>query len=776
MKALKRYGKKIEQEWKIPRTIQEAIPLDAIELGGVARRGRIYSQTFRFSDINYSMLDENEKREVFRNYCSLLNSMNPDSLSQITLVNHKVNMKNFEDETMMEARNDEHNALRQEINRMLRQKTQQASGIVRDRYMTVTSEQSSFKEARSFFARQKAELRATMRGLGSTLEALDASERLRIYHDFYRSGNEENALLNLEDMMLLGHSFKDYVCPDNLKFERDFIKLGDKYARSLLLLNYPNFMTDRLIAEIADIQKQLIVTINMLTVSQSDAIREIERRLFGIETNKARWQQKQNEARNWTASVPFSLEQQEAETRELLSDLTARDQHLMFVTLLVTIIADDLDELEDTTETVKMISSKNMCFFATATNNQRAALTSSLPFGVNPSGIWRTLTTESLAIMSVFQAKDVNDPGGIYYGVNKQSGNMILLDRKRLQNQNAFILGVPGSGKSFAAKREIALTALGGDADIIIIDPEREYSHLVKALGGQVIEISDNSMSHINPLDINEEYSEGANPYAFKSSFLMSLIELIMNENSLPPKKKSIIDRCTILTMQEFVMSGYQGRPPTLLDFHAILKQQHEPEAEELALEMEFFTTGTLSAFAHDTNVDIDRNIVSYDISGLGTQLSPIGLLVVLDSIFNRITKNRERRRRTYVFIDEIYLLFRVENAANYLFTLWKRVRKYNAALTGITQNVSDMLQSHIAQTMLANSELLVMLNQAPPDRELLGKLLLLNNAEMDVIMDAEVGSGLIKIEGDIIPFKDNFPKDTELYRMMTTRPMEALY
>ncbi len=298
----------------------------------------------------------------------------------------------------------------------------------------------------------------------------------------------------------------------------------------------------------------------------------------------------------------------------------------------------------------------------------------------------------------------------------------------------------------------------------------------MEALGGQVIEISDNSRSHLNPLDINEEYSEGANPYAFKSSFIMSLLELIMSDHALPPKKKSIIDRCTTLTLHDYVQSGYTSRPPTLKDFHQILKMQEEPEAQEIALEMEFFTTGTLSTFANETNVDINKRIVSYDISGMGTQLSPIGLLIVLDSIFNRITKNRELRRKTYIFIDEIYLLFKVENAANYLFTLWKRVRKYNAALTGITQNVSDMLQSHVAQTMLANSELLVLLNQSPPDRETLGKLLMLNNTEMDIISDADVGSGLIKIEGDIIPFEDQFPKDTDLYRMMTTSPLEAMY
>lgn len=776
MKALKQYNKSLDGEWQIPRTIQEAIPLDAIEKTGIARRGKIYSQTYQFSDINYSMLDESEKERVFRKYCGLLNSFNSDSITQITLINHKINLKRFEDKTMLEDKRDGQDQYRQEVNKMLREKTQQASGIIRDRYITLSSEQASFKEARSMFARQTSEMRVTMRGLGSVLTPLDATERLRLFHDFYRSGEEENANLDVGNMMALGHSFKDYICPDRLKPQRDHIEIGKKYSRTLVLLSYPNYMTDRLLAEITDIQKQLIVSINILPVSQEEAIREIERRLFGVETNKARWQQKQNEARNWSASVPFSLEQQEAETRELLSDLTARDQHLLFATVTVTILADSLEELDDTTEAVKMIGGKHMCHFATANNNQRAALASSLPCGISPVGVWRTLTTESIAIMSVFQAKDVQDQGGTYYGVNTLSGNMIMLDRKRLQNQNAFILGVPGSGKSFSAKREIAMIALAEDADIIVIDPMREYNTLVRALGGQVIEISDASNEHINPMDINEEYSEGANPYVFKSNFVMSLFELIMRDNELPAKKKSIIDRCVILTMQDYVNSGYQGHVPTLRDFYDVLKQQDDEEAHELALEMEFFTTGTLSTFAKQTNVDINKKIVSYDISGLGSQLTAIGLLIVLDSIFNRITTNRALKRRTYVFIDEIYLLFRVPSAADYLFALWKRVRHYNAAITGITQNVSDMLQSHVAQTMLSNSELLVMLNQSPPDREILAKLLMLNNVETNMISDADVGSGLIKIEGSVIPFADEFPKDTELYRMMTTRPMEAMY
>ena len=368
-----------------------------------------------------------------------------------------------------------------------------------------------------------------------------------------------------------------------------------------------------------------------------------------------------------------------------------------------------------------------------------------------------------------------NDPfWDIYYGQNVISKNMIIADRKQLLNGNSFILGVSGGGKSFAAKGEIINQVLSSDADIIIIDPEREYSQLVNAMGGEVINISATSDNHINAMDMNKDYGDGANPVILKSEFIMSLCEQLIGGTNLGAKQKSIIDRCTASVYRSYQQNDYQGHIPTLQDFRAELLQQDEPEAKELALAIELFTHGSLNTFAKQTNVDTNNRLICYDILDLGKQLMPIGMLVVLDSILNRITQNRAKGKNTFIFIDEIYLLFQHEYSANFLFTLWKRVRKYGAYASGITQNVDDLLQSHTARTMLANSEFIIMLNQASTDRLELAKLLNISDLQMSYITNVEAGHGLIKVGSSLVPFANKFPKNTKLYKLMTTKPGEV--
>ena len=349
---------------------------------------------------------------------------------------------------------------------------------------------------------------------------------------------------------------------------------------------------------------------------------------------------------------------------------------------------------------------------------------------------------------------------------------MIIADRKQLLNGNSFILGVSGSGKSFIAKEEIVSIMLKDpNADVIIVDPERETSSLVKSLGGEVIKISATSGNHINAMDMNKDYGDGANPIILKSEFILSLCEQLVGSNNLGAKQKSIIDRCTASVYRYYQQGNYQGTPPTLQDFYEELLKQQEPEAKEIALAIELFVNGSLNTFAKSTNVDTHNRLVCYDILDLGKQLLPIGMLVVLDSILNRITMNRSKGRNTFIFIDEIYLLFQYEYSANFLFTLWKRVRKYGAYCTGITQNVEDMLQSHTARTMLANSEMIIMLNQASTDRVELAKILSISDLQMSYITNVNAGEGLIKIGNSLIPFINKFPKNTELYKLMTTKP-----
>ena len=417
---------------------------------------------------------------------------------------------------------------------------------------------------------------------------------------------------------------------------------------------------------------------------------------------------------------------------------------------------------------------KHLCQFGILKFQQLDGLNTAMPFGVRKIESFRTLTTESLAVFIPFRVQDICHTNGVYYGQNVISKNMIIADRRQLLNGNEFILGVSGGGKSFTAKGEVINQVLAGNADIIIIDPEREYSPLVRALGGEIINISATSPTHINAMDMNREYGDGANPVILKSEFIMSLCEQLIGGNNLGAVQKSIIDRCTASVYRAYQQNNYTGEVPTLQDFRAELLKQSEPEAQEIALAIELFTNGSLNTFAKKTNVDTDNRLICYDILDLGKQLMPIGMLVVLDSILNRITQNRAKGKNTFIFIDEIYLLFQHEYSANFLFTLWKRVRKYGAYATGITQNVDDLLQSHTARTMLANSEFIVMLNQASTDRLELAKLLNISDTQLSYITNVDAGHGLIKVGSSLVPFANKFPKNTKLYKLMTTKPGEG--
>ena len=462
-------------------------------------------------------------------------------------------------------------------------------------------------------------------------------------------------------------------------------------------------------------------------------------------------------------------------TREMLDDLTTRDQRMLFAVVTLVHLADSKEELDSDTETLQSIARKHLCQLAKLSFQQQDGLVTALPLGLRRIDALRTLTTEALAVLMPFKAQEIRHRHGIYYGQNAISKNLILADRKELLNGNGFILGVSGSGKSFAAKREITEIALSTNDDIIIIDPEAEYRPLVEGLGGEVIEISATSPNHINALDMESGYNDGDNPVVLKSEFLLSLCEQLVGAGKLSAKEKSIIDRCTAQVYREFIRNGYLGVVPTLQDFHAALLEQPEPEARDVALALELFTEGSLNTFAKYTNVDTNSRILCYDIRDLGKQLLPVGMLVVLDSVFNRIIRNRKLGKNTWLYIDEIYLLFQHEYSANFLFTLWKRMRKYGACGTGLTQNVDDLLQSHTARTMLANSEFLLMLNQASTDRIELARLLNISDNQLSYISGVDFGHGLLKCGSTIVPFVDHFPKNGRLYQLMTTKMSERV-
>ena len=549
--------------------------------------------------------------------------------------------------------------------------------------------------------------------------------------------------------------------------------MGGKYGRVLFLKEYASYIKDSMINELTSLNRSLMLSIDIIPVPTDEAVREMQNRLLGVETNVTNWQRRQNANNNFSAVVPYDLEQQRKETRGMLDDLTTRDQRMMFAVVTLVHLADSKEELDSDTETLQSIARKHLCQLTTLNWQQADGLVTALPLGLRRIDALRTLTTEALAVLMPFKAQEIWDRGGVYYGQNAISKNLIVADRRQLLNGNAFILGVSGSGKSFSAKKEMVSLALSTQDDIIVIDPESEYRPLIEGLGGQVINISATSPNHINAMDMEQGYGDGENPVVLKSEFLLSLCEQLIGAGKLSAKEKSVIDRCTAQVYRDYIRSGYHGAVPTLQDFHAELLRQPEKEAQDVALAIELFTDGSLNTFAKPTNVDTNARILCYDIRDLGKQLLPVGMLVVLDSIFNRIIRNRGLKRNTWIYIDEIYLLFQHEYSANFLFTLWKRMRKYQACGTGISQNIEDLLQSHTARTMLANSEFLIMLNQAATDREELARLLNISDNQLSYITNVDSGRGLIKCGSAIVPFVDSFPRHTRLYQMMTTRPSD---
>ena len=773
MKILNRtLFKKDKEKFKIPRSVQDAIPIDAMWEDGIFLVGKNkYSKCFKFTDINYSVASREDKEEMFLEYSELLNSFDTGATSKITIINRRLNKLDFQKTMFIKLEDDELDKYRKEYNKMLLDKATASNGIVQEKCITITIEKKNIEDARLYFLRIGTELINKFKELGSVCVELEAVERLQLFHDFYRVGEETAFNFDFISNMRKGHSFKDYICPDTFEIKDDYIKIGNRYARVLFLKEYANYIKDSMVAELTDINKNSMMSIDVIPIAMDEAVREAENRRLGVETNITNWQRRQNANNNFSAIIPYDLEMQREQSKEFLDDLITRDQRMFMSVLTMVHTAETKEELDNDTEEILTIARKNLCQFGVLKFQQLDGLNTAMPFGTRKIDALRTLTTESLAVFIPFRVQEIRETNGIYYGQNVISKNMIIADRKKLLNGNSLVFGVSGSGKSFITKEEIVFTMLKDkNADVIVIDPENEYTPLVKALGGEVIKVSATSGNHINAMDMNKNYADGANPVILKSEFILSLCEQLIGSDNLGAKQKSIIDRCTASTYRYYLQGNYQGTPPTLQDFYQELLKQEETEAKEIALAIELFVNGSLNTFAKQTNVDTENRLICYNILDLGKQLLPLGMLVVLDSILNRITQNRAKGRNTYIFIDEIYLLLRNEYSANFLYTLWKRVRKYGAYLIGITQNVEDMLQNNTARAMMANSELIIMLNQASTDRAELAKLLNISDLQLSYITNVGSGEGLLKIGSSLIPFSNKFPKDTELYKLMTTK------
>jgi hypothetical protein len=774
IKTLNQILKSEKEPFKVPSSVQDTIPIKKIWKDGTFQVGNKFSRTFRFTDVNYSVAARDDQLAMFLAYCELLNALEIGATTKITINNRRMTKSSFA-RNLIQHVDDGLDEYRDEYNSMIMDAAIRGNGILQEKYITVSVIKKSYEEAKTFFSRVYTELATRFAGLSSKLYEIDVVDRMRVFHDFFRIGREESYHFDLKDLMKRGHSFTDAICSDSMTVKSDHIRIGKKYARVLYLQEFPSFLKDSMVSELCDINRNLMLSIDIIPIPTDEAVKEVERKLLGTETEITNWQRKQNKNNNFSAVVPYDLEQQRKESKEFLDDLTSRDQRMMFVTVTLVHVADSKKQLDTDTEALLSVARKHICQFQTLKYQQLDGLNTTLPYGLRKINALRTLTTESAAVFMPFQAQEINHPEGIYCGQNAISKNLLFVNRSSLLNGNGFVLGVSGSGKSFFAKDEIIQLVLRNQGDVIIIDPEREYDRLVRALGGEVINIAADSKNHINAMDMESEYADSENPVLLKSEFILSLCEQLVGSGKLSAKEKSLIDRCTQIVYRPYIKRGCTGKVPTLKDFHKELLKQPEPEAKDVALAIELFTDGSLDTFAKPTNVNTESSLICYDIRDLGKALKTVGMLVVLDSIYNRIVRNKKKGRPTYVFIDEIYLLFANEYSSNFLFEQWKRARKHNACYTGISQNIEDLLQSHTARTMLANSEFITLLNQAATDRIELAKLLGISETQLSYVTNADAGKGLLKCAGNIVPFENHFPKDTKLYKVMTTKPKETI-
>ena len=727
IKTLKNLLKQDKERYTVPRKVQDVIPVRRIWKDGIFMTGGKFAKTYKFTDINYLVASREDKESMFLTYSELLNSLDSG-----------------------------------------------ANGIVQEKYLTISVVKKDIEEARAYFARVGADLISHFSALGSKCTELDAEEKLRVLHDFYRQGEEAAFHFDPQDMMKKGHDFRDYICPDSIEKNSDYLKLGEKFCRVLFLKDYASYIKDSMVTELTDFNRNMMLSIDVVPVPTDEAVREVENRLLGVETNITNWQRRQNANNNFSAVIPYDMELQRKESKEFLDDLTTRDQRMMFGLITMVLCADSKEQLDSDTEAVLSVARKHMCQLATLKFQQLDGLNTVLPIGARKINAFRTLTTESLAVFIPFKVQEIRDSGGIYYGENAISHNLIMCNKANLLNQSAFLLGVPGSGKSFCAKELITFLILNTDDDILICDPEGEFAPLVQALGSDIstiIRMAAGGKDRLNAMYMVDGYGEN-NPIVEKSQFVMSLVEQI-DKNGVGPQQKSIIDRCTALVYQE---AQQKGTVATLCDLRDKILEQPEDKAKEIALSLELFTKGSLDIFGHESTVDLDKRIVVFDIRSLGAQLKPTGLLVITDTILNRVTLNWKKGKRTHVFIDEFHVVFENEQSGIFFNSAWRQFRKRGAYPTAITQNVEYLLDSVQASTMLSNSEFVVMLNQAASDRAKLAKLLNISDEQMSYVTNADAGCGLIKYGSALVPFINRFPKNTKLYQLMTTKPGEGVF
>jgi type IV secretory pathway VirB4 component len=761
-----------------PTSTQQLLAYQRLFEDGICQlEPNVYSKTFKFSDINYQTAKHDEQEDIFARYAAALNYADPQVKLQITIINRRLDHDLLKKDLFLPHASDSLNPYRDEVNQMLAEKVQQGqNNIVREKYLTFTTTAPTYQASIPALARLETDLTNHFKNLGCQTQSLSGLERLELLHAQLRP--EEKFTFTYDSLLTSSLTTKSALAPDSFDFTpKDSFTFGPHFGQVLYLKDLPADLTDRFITELSDLPFDLTITLHISGVEQDKAFSLVKQKISFMEQQKIDEIKKAQKTGYDTEMIPYELKYSLSQAQKLLDDLQNKNQRMFKVTLIVFTYASTPEILQDHIyQIIATARSKANCKMGKLDYLQANGLNSSLPLGKNHLELERTLTTASTAIFIPFTTQELFQTGGMYYGLNALSHNLILFDRKTLKAPNGVILGTPGSGKSFAAKREMVNVLLNDpNSEVLIIDPEREYTSLAQGLGGEIVHISAGSKAYINPLDITMDYADDDNPILLKSEFILSLCELLIGGKSgLTATQKTVIDRSCKLTYQSYFAQKNPPLPPTLKDFYHLLKKQPEKEAAGIALALELYIKGTLSVFSHHTNVDTQNRFVVYDIRDLGKQLRTFGMLIVLDQIWNRITTNRTLGKRTWIYIDEIQLLFQNEYSANYFFELWSRARKWGAIPTGITQNVETLLLSDLARRMLSNSDFIMLLNQAASDRQKLAELLNISDKQLSFVTNTNAGQGLLFAGSSIIPFIDDFPKTTQLYRLMTTKIEEV--
>ena len=762
------------------KSAQDSIPFQRMFPDGICRvTDTYYTKTIQFQDINYQLSQNEDKTAIFDGWCDFLNYFDASVHFQLTFLNMAANKDTYGTQITIPLRGDEDDAIRTEYTQMLRDQLAKGNnGLIKTKYLTFGIEADGMKTAKPRLERIETDVLNNFKRLGVAAEPLNGTDRLRLLHDMLRIDDPAPFRFSWDWLASSGLSVKDFIAPSSFEFAKgNYFGIGQKRGAASFLQILAPELNDRMLADFLDMESSLIVTMHVQSVDQVSAIKTIKRKITDLDRMKIEEQKKAVRSGYDMDIIPSDLATYGAEAKKLLQELQSRNERMFLLTFLVLNIADSVPKLRNNVFQTSSIAQKYNCQLVRLDFRQEEGLMSSLPLGLNQVEIQRSLTTSAVAIFVPFTTQELYQNGSeaLYCGLNALSNNLIMVDRKFLKNPNGLILGTPGSGKSFAAKREIANVFFVTNDDIIICDPEAEYGPLVERLHGQVIKIAPTSPHYINPMDLNLNYSDDENPLSLKSDFILSLCELIVGgKDGLQPVEKTIIDRCVRMVYRDYLNDPKPENMPVLEDLYQELRRQEEKEAQYVATALEIYVTGSLNVFNHRTNVDIQNRIVAFDIKELGKQLKKIGMLVVQDQVWNRVTVNREAHKATRYYIDEFHLLLKEEQTAAYSVEIWKRFRKWGGVPTGVTQNVKDLLSSREVENIFENSDYIYMLNQASGDRQILAKQLNISPHQLSYVTHSGEGEGLLFYGNIILPFVDRFPKDTELYRVMTTKPNEV--